>query len=260
MSQNVSFSKDVDIFNIPLYYISFSRKEELENHLSEHGFKNINHFQAIDGRKLKPDDLVRDGLLTIRSYNDLITGREQHSGISTLGAVGVTLSHSELWKKCISEQLPYIIIVEDDAYITRPFTQEDSKKISDAITSPNGLFISEHINRRPITQFFGMQFCVLSNEACEELLKNVFPIDVQVDSYIAHLNTVKRVNLEGYKLVTQTPHKSSIQDKCIKCSLPKSKTFYNVFAMAIIVVIPVILWLVFIQRKCQKDLKTCHNS
>ena len=43
-----------DIFKIPLYYIGFKSNKPLENQLRNWGFTNINHFQAIDGRKFIP--------------------------------------------------------------------------------------------------------------------------------------------------------------------------------------------------------------
>ena len=108
----------MDIYDIPLYYISFTPKEELENKLKSIGFKNINHFKAIDGRKFDPKELVDNKIITIRAYNDLLSKRSEHIGISSVGAVGCTMSHYELWKKC-SKELDNIIIVEDDVDINK---------------------------------------------------------------------------------------------------------------------------------------------
>jgi hypothetical protein len=44
----------VDIFDIPLYYISFEQNGELEQYYRDKGFKKINFFKAIDGRKFDP--------------------------------------------------------------------------------------------------------------------------------------------------------------------------------------------------------------
>jgi hypothetical protein len=45
--------KNIDLYSIPVYYISFGENLKLEKHLTEQGFVNINHFEAIDGKKLK---------------------------------------------------------------------------------------------------------------------------------------------------------------------------------------------------------------
>jgi len=63
--------KEVDIYKIPLYYISFERNIDLENDLKSQGFIDINHFKAIDGRKFNTEDLFKDNIITIRSYDDL---------------------------------------------------------------------------------------------------------------------------------------------------------------------------------------------
>ena len=102
-----------DIFKIPLYYIGFKQNKSLENELIKRGFSNINHFQAIDGRKFTPKKLLKDNIISTRAYHDLKHGRSDNISISSLGAIGCTLSHRELWKLC-SEELPYIIIAEDD--------------------------------------------------------------------------------------------------------------------------------------------------
>ena len=91
----------MNIFDFPLYYISFKRNEELENKAKALGFTNINHFQAIDGRKFEPKKLLGDNIITIRSYYDLVDTRTQHSGLPGLGAVGCTMSHNKLWQKCV---------------------------------------------------------------------------------------------------------------------------------------------------------------
>jgi hypothetical protein len=42
----------MNIYSIPVYYISFGKNLKLEKRLVEQGFTNINHFEAIDGKKL----------------------------------------------------------------------------------------------------------------------------------------------------------------------------------------------------------------
>lgn len=53
----------LNIYNIPLYYISFNKQPRLENHFNLHGFTNINHFQAINGKNLSPKDLLANNLI-----------------------------------------------------------------------------------------------------------------------------------------------------------------------------------------------------
>ena len=216
----------IDIYSIPLYYISFNKNTELEKNLVKTGFNNINHFAAVDGRKLKPDQLIEDGKISIRAYNDLIFGRHEHSGLPSVGSVGCTLSHYSLWKKCIDDNLPYITIAEDDLYIDRKLSTNDEQNIKNAIQTKNGLFVSSIIDRNAENMFMGLHLYFLSNECCKQLVKYTFPIDIQTDFYVSNLARRKKINIEGYIIGKQKIHYSSIQDMCVKCYLPKKSGIY----------------------------------
>ena len=240
----------VDLFDIPVYYISFKKEKKLEKNLMERGFKKINHFQAIDGRKFTPEYLIQKNLITIRSYHDILFGRDQDSGLSSLGAVGCTMSHNEIWKLCVEQNLPYIAVAECDLYLKeiRPDTQE---KIREILEKPNSVFMSEKISKKGITTFFQRtHFYIISNSACKELIKNAFPIDVQTDWYIAHMNTIKKINLDGFPIGSQKFHFSSAQTLCIKCRLPKSYWSYLIF---LIILVFIITYLFFSCKRIKKN-------
>lgn len=210
------------IYDIPLYYISFKRKNDLENELQNVGFKNVNLFKAVNGSQLDPLSLRKNKQISARSYNDLITERYQHSGIPSLGAIGCSLSHYALWKKCIEDNLDYIIIVEDDINVgTRRLTNKDKQNILDVITQDKGLFISPLLEpiKEPLYEFFGTHFYIASQSACREMIQHMFPIDIQLDYYLGHLKTLGYINLDGYTIYKQHIRYSSVQDVCIKCYL-----------------------------------------
>lgn len=241
----------VNVLNIPLYYISFKKNIKLEEYLKSQGFKNINHFKAINGKRFNPKKLLNDKTITIRSYNDIINNREQHSGLSSMGAIGCTLSHSLLWEKCVKDNIKYMTIVEDDVIFPNGITDDDIKKISETITKDAGVFIgTNHLYRNKITDIMGLQFYVISNSACKKLLPNCFPIDVQTDHYIANLDTIGEIYVEGYNISKQQSHTSSIQDMCIKCFLPKSNIFYIIF---VVILFFIIIYTVYISIKYFKN-------
>lgn len=227
----------LNIYNIPLYYISFNKQPKLEQQFKSYGFTNINHFQAIDGRKMDPKELVAKSIISPRSYNDLVYGREQHTGLSSLGAVGCTMSHCALWQKCVSDNLPYIIIAEDDAKFSRKLSKYDIDNITKALQKLNGGFINTSNFRKGSEYFFGTHFYFLSNGACQQLIKSCYPIDLQTDSYINHINNTGKITLEGYPIVNQSLHGSSVQDICIKCFLPKGVWFYVLIIIGIVMLI-----------------------
>ena len=243
-----------DFYNIQLWYISFKKNQKLENELSTIGFRNINFFEAIDGKKLNPIELLKDKIISIRTYNEIKKHtRTEHYSIPSIGAIGCTLSHFNLWKKCIDEKLRNIIIVEDDISLHK-IKNKDLEKIINIIDDPNKGFVSasqpKKINKDEYFQ--GTHFCVLSNNICKVLVENVFPIDVQVDAYLSSLNEIDKINIEGYNLFNQKKHLSSIQDLCIKCYLP-SDIYIILF---IIIVISVIIFFYYKYKNCKNSI--CH--
>jgi hypothetical protein len=239
----------MDLYNIPAYYISFNKNNKLENDLHVVGFKDVNHFQAIDGRKFDIDELIENNKITIRSYNDLIFGRHEHSGMTSLGAIGCTLSHLSLWKLCVNDNIPYIIICEDDVNINKNLTKKDEENIIKAITKENGLFVStsNNVTKENEIVFFGSHFYILSQGACKQLIKHALPIDVQTDHYIGNIDRRNLINLDGYKIYGQIYHKSSIQIYDIKPCLSKNIWYYIICILFIIIVVFILF----------RKIKTC---
>lgn len=251
----------LNIFDIPLYYISFNAKSDKEQHYRDCGFTNINHFTAIDGRKLDPKKLQHDNIISIRSYDDLVSGRVQHSGMPSLGAIGCSLSHYQLWKMCVDNDWPYITIAEEDNQMYGQPSQKDVDAITHTLASrPDSLFISINLqkNNQTTVHFFGTHFYIASKQACRNLMETFFPIDVQVDWYVAQMSTIGKVSLEGFPISRQNNTKgTSIQDECISCNLPSNNQFYYTVVGVTAVVILVITILVFVYRN---KWKTCQNS
>lgn len=239
----------MNIFEFPLYYIGFNQSDEIENHYNEHGFKNVKHFPAVDGRKMSVKKLLNDKLISVRAYRDIVAGGpHQFSGISGKGVIGCTLSHYELWVKCIDNNWPYIIITEEDNRFDRPFTEYDIQMISNAILKPSGVFVSSKLNkdtdRGEGIEFAGTHFCVLTNQACRQLVDRAFPIDVPVDHYLFHMANLKRISISGYHLSKRNTdfwNSSTRGAICIKCILPTNVWYYVMFTVSLMIV-SIIMW------------------
>lgn len=78
-------------------------------------FKKVNpnfkfeRFDAVDGRRLDRNKLVSDGLITAAC-----------AARYTAGALGVALSHRQLWVECAESGVNYTIL-EDDAWLVPDF-------------------------------------------------------------------------------------------------------------------------------------------
>ena len=106
----------MDIFVISLER-SKDRKEIFDDYNSKY-IKYIYH-NAIDGKTLKIDDLD-DNILKKGSIN------------YSNGAIGVALSHLQLWEKCIEMNKP-IIIMEDDAIVSKDFNKHINNLMNNLI-------------------------------------------------------------------------------------------------------------------------------
>ncbi len=247
----------VNLFDIPVYYISFKPSHILVKHLLERGFKDINHFEAIDGRQFQPKELLDARMITIRTYNDLVSARTQHSGIPSLGAIGCTMSHHALWDMCVKLDLPYMAIAEEDLYLN-PIKECDQTKIEHILSRPNSLYlgtITHNENTKP-SLIKGAHFYIVSNAACKALIEEAFPIDVQTDYYLLHMCTSKRVVAEGFELgVQKSKGSSSIQDICVKCNLPDQTFVYVITGIGLLIAIALVVILSHKLMKCKQSLR-----
>ena len=247
----------VNLFDIPVYYISFKLSHTLVKHLLDRGFKDINHFEAIKGHEFRPKDLLDARMITIRTYNDLVSTRTQHSGIPGLGAIGCTMSHHALWNMCVELDLPYMAIAEEDLYLN-PITEREQTEIERVLSRPNSLYlgtIAYNENTKP-DLIKGAHFYIVSNAACKALVEEAFPIDVQTDYYLLHMGTNKRVDVEGFELgVQKSKGPSSIQDMCVKCILPDQTFIYVIVGIGLLIGIALVAILSRKLMKCKQSLR-----
>lgn len=252
----------MEIFNYPLYYIGFDRENTLEKKLKYAGFTNVNHFKAINGRNFNIKQLLKDKTISTRSYIDLKYGRSQHSGIPSLGAIGCTMSHYSLWKKCIESNFPYIIIIEDDVNIPDKIDEKQLKYITNILKKEKNGYISTR--NKKLDDFFhcGTHFCILSKEVCKELVKDAFPMEIQTDAYIWHKHNIGDINIEKNDYFSTSNSflnknnrnnknffGSTTQDECFKCLIPSSLKTTKVLPFLLFVIL-IILFIYIFYIKC----------
>ena len=242
----------LSLYDIPVYYIGFTKKPDLEKMFRSVGFKQVTHFKAIDAREMEPDSLLKKKIIGIAGYNDLVHKRKDNTGLPSTGAVGCSLSHIELWKKC-ANQFDAIVIAEDDVKLEK-IKKTDENNILDALREPNGVFISTTSEVKKGKFFFGTYLCFVNKGAAIALLKNSLPIDIQVDAYISHMNNTNRINATGYKVATHTYNRfSTVQDLCVKCWLPNNLTSYIAALLALLAIVIVLVYSVRFLYRCQKS-------
>ena len=222
-------------------YIISLKKERIKcnnviKNLEKSGIKNIKKFDAIDGKDIKmtlepigyKHPLVN---VSLSGQYSLYNGRKEHKELPSKGAIGCYLSHILLWKKLVESDNDYFLIFENDVV---PLYNNLDIKINELIIEINNNFdilllgcncrdnvinkVSKNINK--CIFFFETHSYIISKKAANELLKYIFPIDMQIDSYISLYNLFNP-NFKTYytknNLFRQSFHKSNIQDICLSC-------------------------------------------
>jgi len=236
------------LMNYPLFYISLTKNIKTEEKLKKQGFTNVVWFPAINGKELNLEELARNQIISQRTFNDIKLGRHEHSGVPTLGVIGCYLSHREVWKLIIKNNIDKCIVCEEDIHFTKPLSNTNKFFIENSIKEENTICLSPNSiskNTKLKYDFNGTQFYVLRKSTANTLLKYSLPIDIQVDFYIAYLGNINLINIILYETAKQTAHSSSIQKMCIKCNLPEDNLSYFCF---LIIILSIIL-LFFIARK-----------
>lgn len=88
---------------------SLQRRSYIEHHLLQRGL-DFELVEAVDGSKLTPKEL--DELCDMATVSRL-------RWWLTNGAIGCALSHREVYKKVVDQNLPYAFVVEDDVIVPK---------------------------------------------------------------------------------------------------------------------------------------------
>lgn len=162
------------------------------------GFIHTEFLIGVRGKDL-PEETVKD-MLTARAYYELKKGRCVHEAISSLGAIGCTLSHVEAWKRCVASGKP-LAVFEDDFVASENASEILSVTYEDAVEHDFGVLRLVHfeifhdVDPKKVTENIttgifsnaGTGFYIITPDAAEAALKSVFPIDIQVDFYLNRL-------------------------------------------------------------------------
>jgi len=161
-------------------------------------------FPATDGRKINIDHWWQIGRL------------KEHL---TNGQVGCYESHCRMWKKIVDDNLPYALILEDDADIV--YSQETVSRLEEVLselktiswdivyignfTAIPGRGPLQPFKRKVTDHLFemstwdGLHTYYLSNRCARLLLRHAFPIECAVDIYIHH--QVSKQNMLALSMV-----------------------------------------------------------
>lgn len=190
------------------------------------------------------------------------TSRRDHVQLGTFGAIGCYLSHILLWQKMLEENLPSIVIFEDDVKLNNNFSTEFQKTILQMPEDADVIFLGICVNfqSEPYNnffnivagQFFGLHGYIITNNGAKKLLKYLFPIEVQLDALMSFQNIFKRLRLYTLtnQICEQSVHVSSIQAVCYLCEFSENdieklnKKFLTAIILVSILLLVIFLYLI----------------
>ena len=225
---------DKDILGvIKSYCISMKSKEHtwptvLET-IHTNGFPSCEIFEGIMGSIYSNKD-VSNILSVWQEY--IVTKskvRHNHGHFSTWGGLGCYLSHAAIWKDAVLKGYDKIAVFEDDLYFSPNFKERialiepnvpsDCQLLLLGAITLNSKDIYKGVDTiSKINNFWCTHSYIIDNSCMRVLLSRLFPVELQIDSYMSCM--IRLYNLKAYNISNVTVQRnpvSSIQTDCVNC-------------------------------------------
>jgi len=211
--------KMVDLYNYfdKVYYINLdeddNKKKYFQTEIAKSRFlsEKAKRYSAVIGKYIDIR-LISDSIITERARTEIMSKNQKIFGISlTYGSLGCAMSHYLIYQECKGRHKPFLIL-EDDIIISTDFDNQllvflneiESNKLEydiiylgfNEIPGFNKKILNNVVSKPTgfITGTYGM---IVSNKGADKILKEVFPLNQQIDSSISH-------NLEKFDVLCPT--------------------------------------------------------
>ena len=209
----------------------------------------LKRFPAINGAALDVMNDTRIPLIT--KHNIMYKTRRAHEELNTKGGIGCALSHIGIWEWQVKNNVPVVLIFEDDAKVMPDFVPYLNQVIqaSPTLQNPDRWDFLNLANTRSAIKvlepqstlstmdaFVGMQCYLLTLPCATKFLKEAYTLHLHIDLWIIVYKKVHGLDimcLSKY-VVRQRASKTDIQDLegCALCNVtndfPKSHRFISV--------------------------------
>ena len=231
----IFFINNTDKNDIKLYDKIFminleKRKDRLNNfnfRYNNSDFKiPYNLFKAFDGRKIDISKYINKN-----TYNDILitekTGKRKYHYQLTRGAIGCYLSHVNIWKHILDNNIDSALIFEDDVNINYNSEELIYKSINNIpqdfdiiLLGCNCIKCYKKNNYRVVYKFWGLYAYIITKKCIEKIYDKMFPIKQQIDSelsdlsnelniYSTNTNIIKHANIGESDI--QIPIKNNVE-------------------------------------------------
>jgi GR25 family glycosyltransferase involved in LPS biosynthesis len=239
---------------IPAFCINMDKRKDRWIQFSAQpglsGLPKLKRYPAVDGSKL---DIMNDTRIPlITKHNILYKTRRSHEELNTKGGIGCALSHMGIWEWQVKNNVPVVLIFEDDARVTPDFVPYMNQVIqaSPTLQNPSRWDFLNLANTRSTIRvlepqstlstmdvFVGMQCYLITLPCAKKFLKEARnALHLHIDIWIAFYKKVHGLDilcLSKY-MVRQRSSKTDIQDLegCALCNItndfPKTHRFISV--------------------------------
>lgn len=236
-------------------------------------FPKMTKVDAINGKEITQDDIQK--IVTPRTLFNIGKTRKDHNNIYTYGAIGCYLSHVTIWQKMVDTDISECLIFEDDSIVNSAYFNSPEQIMSHVYDIRNesytvaknnnknliGVFYSHNAtsNKKQISNnivqlgsFYLMNAYLLTNYGAKILLKNAFPLELQVDSYISLVNLMQKDGVIYGPIkqpFIQNGGVTDIQTLCIFCNdmfCDMLSIQNNNYLLLIMLLLIILLFLLFV--------------
>lgn len=226
---------------IPAFCINMDkRKDRWFEFSAQKGIENLpklKRFPAINGAEL---DIMNDTRIPlITKHNIKYKTRRSHEELNTKGGIGCALSHIGIWEWQVKNNVPVVLVLEDDVKITPDLVPTMNRTIaaSPILQNPGQWDFLNLANTRSETTliepdsglstmnaFIGMQCYFITLRGARKFLKEApHSLHLHIDIWIAFYKKVYGLDilcLSDY-VVRQRASKTDIQDMdgCALCNV-----------------------------------------
>ena len=179
-----------------------SREQKVKERIINAGFPSLKMLYGVKGKDLTLNQLQQ--YTTPRAFRTITHPGKRIAGedLESVGALACGLGHRYLWELIVRNGWKRTILFEDDVTFSKDFTRDvisEMLKELQIIDPEWEIFSFGHTNRRDQFQskipnsnhfykcrgmFYGTAGYMITLEGAQKLLRNFFPVDVQVDAYM----------------------------------------------------------------------------
>ena len=175
--------------------------------------RDITIYDAIDGTELDINYINSiigiEGKKSIDNYYKYKIIRKYHYELSSYGAIGCYLSHVNIWKEIIKNNIKNAIIFEDDANVSNIKYNDIIKRLKllpndwDIYLLINPIFcyqkekVENKRNLYKVNRFFLLHSYIININACKKIIESglLFPINQQIDHHLSELALNNKLNI-----------------------------------------------------------------